>query len=81
MGSYIPTATNEGDDEDDNDKADAGLAAMQRSRSRANVSGRYIKKHSRTKSAGDDSSYLCPGCTSFRNTELGKDCRLCPTTW
>jgi hypothetical protein len=75
MGSYIATATNEDDDEDKDDKADTGLAAMRRSRSCANVSGRYIKKHSRTRSVGNDSSYPCPGRTSFRNKESGEDHR------
>ncbi len=82
---YIATATNEDDDEDDNEdddnKANAGLAEMRRSRSRADVTGRCIKKHSRTKSAGDDSSYPCPGRASFRNKESGEDRRSCPTPW
>jgi hypothetical protein len=54
VGSYIATATNDNEDYIDVDVDGVGPEAMRRSRSHADVSGRYISTHSSMNSVDEE---------------------------
>jgi hypothetical protein len=58
MGSYIATTTNNHEDYVDVDVNKVGPEAMQRSRSHADVSGKYISTHSSTNSVDKEDNFL-----------------------
>jgi hypothetical protein len=58
MGSYIATGTNNNEDYVDIDVDEIWPEAMRRSRSHADVSGRYISTHSSTNSVDEEDNFL-----------------------
>jgi hypothetical protein len=58
MGSYIATMTNDDKDYVDVDVDEVGPEAMQRSRSHADIPGRYISTHSSTNSVDEEDNFL-----------------------